>query len=237
MSAAVHPCLKLGRGWWPVAFTPPSEFPAHLSGLCHLSLGRNVVCNLGGPSSRCPSAASGEGPAAAGTGWWVRESHTPTCKCPSCLSLCISILIGKKCSLGFPAERYCLLDIRAGAIRGSEKGKQVPQPEWLKALRLSPLIGACRRASLRNSAFLRTCPPPLQHLLPHPVLLPPPSVSYCGPHSEQEEVYGSRLLPPHPPPGPRMPALWSQSPEYQWGPRWDDSIGSCSWSVFPVCEG
>ena len=53
MSAAVHHCLKLGRGWWPVAFTPPSELPAHLSGLCHLSLGRNVVCNLGGPSSRC----------------------------------------------------------------------------------------------------------------------------------------------------------------------------------------
>lgn len=145
----------------------------------------------------------------------------------------------EKMFTGLPSREILsrLLDIRAGAIRGSEKGKQVPQPEWLKALRLSPLIGACRRASLRNSAFLRTCPPPLQHLLPHPVLLPPPSVSYCGPHSEQEEVYGSRLLPPHPPHGPRMPALWSQSPEYQWGPRWDDSIGSCSWSVFPVCEG
>lgn len=92
MSAAVHHCLKLGRGWWPVAFTPPSELPAHLSGLCHLSLGRNVVCNLGGPSSRCPSAAAGEGPAAAGSGWWVREPHTPTCKCPSCLSVCVSVL-------------------------------------------------------------------------------------------------------------------------------------------------
>lgn len=92
MSAAVHPCLTLGRGWWPGAFTPCCELPAHLSGLRHLSLGRKVICNLGGPSSRCPSASSGEGPAAAGKGWWMRESHTPTCKCPSGLSVCISVL-------------------------------------------------------------------------------------------------------------------------------------------------
>lgn len=98
MSGAVHQFLTPGKGWWPVALTPPSILPAHLSGLRHLSLGRKEVCNpgrsehLGSWCAEVPVPPPGKALTGAGTGWWMRESHTPTCKCPSCLSVCISVL-------------------------------------------------------------------------------------------------------------------------------------------------
>lgn len=153
-----------------------------------------------------------------------------------CTCICISILIGKKCSLGFPVERYCLVSLPPGLEQLGDQRKENRFPS-LRGLKLwvLALSDRCCRASLRNSAFLRACPPQLQRLLPHPVLPPPPSVSYCRPHSEQEEVWLAAAPAPRTGPGCLSCGLSPQN--ISGGPGGMIALGSRSWSVLPICEG
>lgn len=159
----------------------------------------------------------------------MREAHTPPCKCPSCLSVCISALgftflyyLGKKCSLGFPVERSCLFSSPSGPerFRDQRKENSFPSLHGLK-LWVPALSDRSHWASLRKSAFQRACPPPTP--APPPLSSPPsPSLRFLLGTPQRAgrdpEDHGCSCTPPHPHTGL---SPWSVSG----GPRWDGSIG------------